>query len=50
VRSIDDPHPENITINLSRAQDQLATAAARVAALFQAGRDVAVTITDAAGQ
>ena len=50
VRSIDDPRAENITINLSRAQDHLETAATRVAALFQAGRDVAATITDAAGQ
>ena len=50
VRSMDDPRAENITINLSRAQDQLATAAERIAALFQAGRDIAATITEAAGQ
>ena len=50
VRSIDDPRAETITINLSRAQDQLATAAERIATLFQAGRDVAATITEAAGQ
>lgn len=50
VRSMDDPRAENITTNLARAQDQLATAAERIAALFQTGRDVASIITDAAGQ
>jgi hypothetical protein len=50
VRSMDDPRAEDITVNLARAQDQLATSAGRIAALFQAGRDVAATITKAAGQ
>jgi len=50
VRSLDDPRAENLTMNLSRAQDQLATAAERIATLFAAGRDVAAMITDAAGQ
>jgi hypothetical protein len=50
VRSMDDPRAEDITVNLARAQDHLATSAERIAALFQAGRDVAATITKAAGQ
>ncbi len=50
VRSMDDPRAENITTNLACAQDQLATAGERIATLFQAGRDVAATITKAGGQ
>lgn len=50
VRSMDDPRAENITTNLARAQDQLATAGERVTTLFQAGRDVAAMIIKAAGQ
>lgn len=50
VRSMDDPRAENITVNLSRAQDQLAVAAERIATLFQASHNVAATITKAAGQ
>jgi hypothetical protein len=49
VRSVDDPRAENITTNLARAQDQLATAGERIATLFQAGRDVAAMITEAGG-
>jgi len=50
VRSMVDPRAENITTNLARAQDQLAMAGERIATLFQAGRDVAATITEAGGQ
>jgi len=50
VRSTTDPRAENITINLSRAQDQLAVAAERIATLFHAFKDVAAAITDAAAQ
>lgn len=49
VRSMGDPRAEHLTANLARAQDQLATASERIATMFRAGRDVAATITDAAG-
>jgi hypothetical protein len=48
VRSMDDPRAGNITTNLARAQDQLATGAERIADLFAAGRDVVAAITEAA--
>lgn len=45
VRSLDDPRAAAITTNLSRAVDQLGTAADRIDNLFAAGRDVASIIT-----
>jgi hypothetical protein len=50
VRSMDDPRSEFITTNLVRAADQLTVAAETISALFAAGRDVAASIMDAAGQ
>ncbi len=40
VRSMDDPRAGTVTTNLSRASDQLATAAERIDMLFAASRDV----------
>ena len=44
VRSMSDPRATAVTTNLSRASDQLATAAERIDALFAAAREVASII------
>jgi hypothetical protein len=44
VRSTDDPRAGAVTTNLSRAADQLGTAADRIDTLFAATRDVAAII------
>lgn len=41
MRSMDDPRSGAVTTNLSRACDQLATAAERIDTLFASARDVA---------
>ena len=40
VRSLDDPRAEDVTTNLARAADQLATAAGRINELFAVAHDV----------
>ncbi len=45
MRSMDDPRAGTVTTNLSRASDQLATAAERIDMLFAATRDVASIIS-----
>jgi len=45
MHSLDDPRADAVTTNLSRAVDQLGTAADRIDNLFAAGRDVAAIIT-----